>query len=118
MSGVTRTTPTSVRLSIDARYGSKLARTGLISKPQPNQAQSTADTPTRRHHGGSLRPLSMRGRGYETWSRPSGPSSIVYPRSASGPYPGGCSACRASPVTGGWSGASISLLPWSSLNGG
>jgi Isochorismatase family len=42
-------------------------------------------------------PVSMPDRGDETWSRPSGPSSIAYPRSASGPYPGGCSTCQASP---------------------
>jgi hypothetical protein len=30
-----------------------------------------------------------------------GPSSIAYPRSACGPYPGGCSTCQASPVAEG-----------------
>jgi hypothetical protein len=40
-----------------------------------------------------------------------GPSSIGYPRSASGPYPGGCSTCQASPVAGDSGGPSISTLP-------
>jgi hypothetical protein len=58
MSGVTRTTPTSVRLSIDARYGSKLARTGLFqshSRPIKRSPQQILRLDA--HHGGSLRPL-------------------------------------------------------------
>jgi hypothetical protein len=47
----------------------------------------------------------------ETWSWPSRLSSIAYPYSASGPYPGGCSTCQASLVAGDWGGPSISLLP-------
>jgi hypothetical protein len=38
-------------------------------------------------------------------------SSIAYPRSASGPYLGGCSTCQASLVAADCGGPSISLLP-------
>jgi hypothetical protein len=73
----------------------------LDSKSQPpNEAQSTADTSTRRT------PRAARNCG-----RPERPSSVAYPHSASGPYPGGCSTCEASPVAGDWGGPSISMLP-------
>jgi hypothetical protein len=103
ISGLTRITPTSIRLKMDAGYGSKLARTlGLIqshSRPMKRSPQQI------------LRLDADPGGEPKTWRRPSRPSSIGYPRSASGPYPGGCSTCRASLVAGDWGGASTSMLP-------
>jgi hypothetical protein len=73
---------------------------------QPNEGHST-----RPPRGQPKTPFRCRARAMRPGAGRSGPSSITYRASGSGPYAGGCSTCQASLVAGGCGGPSMSMLP-------